>query len=138
MVITSPSIGQLLGVPAEPPQDASLLWPTFPGPGARFSILNQLWTISGIVTHYFPVVLCPGAVPAPSVLTAAVCRPLGFTLLEVTLTWALLGHALRSCLELFSEGLEYPPQGEDQHLLNTVCKASLWMPYVLINLTCTK
>lgn len=85
-MITSPSTGQLLGVPTEPPQDASLLWPTFPGPGARFSILNQFWTILGIVTHYFLVVLCPRAVPDSSVLTAAVCHPLGFTLLEMILT----------------------------------------------------
>lgn len=81
-----PSTGQLLGVLTEPPQDASLLWPTFPGPGARFSILNPFWTILGIVTHYFSVVLCPRAVPDSSVLTAAVCHPLGFSLPEMILT----------------------------------------------------
>lgn len=33
------------GVPPEPSQDASLLWPTFPSPGACFSVLKQFWTV---------------------------------------------------------------------------------------------
>lgn len=41
-----PSIGQLLGVPTEPPQDASLLWPTFSWPRSTFQY-------SGSVLDYF-------------------------------------------------------------------------------------
>lgn len=82
------------GVPPEPPQHASLLWPTYPGLGAHFSILEQSWIFSGILTPCFLVAFVSRVVPDPPVLTGAVYHPLGVTLQRWHLSLALLSHPL--------------------------------------------